>query len=103
MPTAHFSRAPHLKEHAVNSPSTPSRTRVFSPILMSLAFVAVISIAGTQTRAAAPSTLITAQASDRTPAPLLLADEITRRLRRMGISFSRTRLPHPYDPIGEVC
>jgi hypothetical protein len=37
------------------------------------------------------------------PSPHLLADEITRRLRRMGINFSRTRLAHPYDPIGEIC
>jgi hypothetical protein len=36
-------------------------------------------------------------------APTQLADEITRRLRRIGISFSPTRLPHPYDPAGEVC
>lgn len=35
--------------------------------------------------------------------PVQFADEITRRLRRMGINFSRTQLPHPYDPIGEVC
>ena len=43
---------------------------------------------------------VTARASADT---VQLADEITRRLRRMGINFSRTRLPHPYDPVGEVC
>jgi hypothetical protein len=42
-------------------------------------------------------------ASRGEPAPTLLADEITRRLRRMGISFSHTRLAHPYDLLGEIC
>jgi hypothetical protein len=32
-----------------------------------------------------------------------VADEITRRLRRMGINIIRTRMDHPYDPEGEVC
>jgi hypothetical protein len=32
-----------------------------------------------------------------------VADEIVRRLRRLGINFSKTRLSHPYDPDGEIC
>jgi hypothetical protein len=32
-----------------------------------------------------------------------LADEIIRRLRRLGLNFSRTRLTRPYDPEGELC
>jgi hypothetical protein len=35
--------------------------------------------------------------------PTLMADEINRRLSRLGISFNRLRIPHPYDPAGEVC
>ena len=36
-------------------------------------------------------------------APVQLVDEITRRLRRMGINIIKTRIDHPYDPPGEVC
>jgi hypothetical protein len=32
-----------------------------------------------------------------------LADEITRRLRRIGLNFNRGRLQRPYDPAGELC
>jgi hypothetical protein len=31
------------------------------------------------------------------------ADEIIRRLRRLGINYSRTRISHPYDPDGSLC
>jgi len=42
--------------------------------------------------------------STSTPAPTIqLADEIIRRLRRLGINFNRARIPRPYDPDGEVC
>lgn len=30
------------------------------------------------------------------------ADDIVRRLRRLGINFNKTRLPNPYDPAWEV-
>ncbi len=30
------------------------------------------------------------------------ADDIIRRLRRLGINFNKTRLPNPYDPAWEV-
>lgn len=51
---------------------------------------------------AAPAAAVEPQAEE-TPAPPQLADEITRRLRRMGINIIKTRLDHPYDPQGEVC
>ncbi|HVX87031.1 MAG TPA: hypothetical protein VH253_19760 [Phycisphaerae bacterium] len=35
--------------------------------------------------------------------PVQVADEIVRRLRRLGINFSKTRILNPYDPEGEVC
>ncbi len=35
--------------------------------------------------------------------PVLLADDIIRRLRRMGLNFNKTRLPHPYDPDDWIC
>ena len=42
--------------------------------------------------------------SKTTPAPTIqLADEIIRRLRRLGINFNRGRIPRPYDPSGELC
>jgi hypothetical protein len=31
------------------------------------------------------------------------ADEIIRRLRRLGINWSKTRLSHPYGPEGDLC
>jgi hypothetical protein len=31
------------------------------------------------------------------------ADEIIRRLRRLGINWSKTRIHHPYDPAGDLC
>jgi hypothetical protein len=34
---------------------------------------------------------------------LQFADEITRRLRRIGLNFNRARLQRPYDPAGELC
>jgi hypothetical protein len=36
-------------------------------------------------------------------APSQVADEIVRRLRRLGINFNKTRISNPYDPEGEVC
>ena len=36
-------------------------------------------------------------------APVQVADEITRRLRRMGINIIPTRIDRPYDPEGELC
>lgn len=35
--------------------------------------------------------------------PTQVADEIIRRLRRLGINFSKTRILRPYDPDGYVC
>ena len=32
-----------------------------------------------------------------------VADEIIRRLRRLGLNFNRARIPRPYDPEGELC
>jgi hypothetical protein len=32
-----------------------------------------------------------------------LADEIIRRLRRLGLNFNRARIQRPYDPEGELC
>jgi hypothetical protein len=32
-----------------------------------------------------------------------LADEIIRRLRRLGLNFNRARIARPYDPAGELC
>lgn len=34
---------------------------------------------------------------------LQFADEITRRLRRLGLNFNRARIQRPYDPAGELC
>ena len=36
--------------------------------------------------------------------PTMLADEINRRLSRLGISFNRLlRISHPYDPVSARC
>ncbi len=32
-----------------------------------------------------------------------VADEIVRRLRRLGLNFTKTRLAQPYDPENNIC
>lgn len=40
---------------------------------------------------------------DQSSQQIQLADEITRRLRKMGINIMKTRLDRPYDGDGELC
>ena len=78
--------------------SIQKRSAGISLFLATLTLIAATTTATPRTAAAAnPS--ITARPTNN----VQLADEITRRLRRIGISFTRTRLPHPYDPAGEIC
>jgi hypothetical protein len=72
-------------------------------LLVAGAFVGARTTAAATAVPVVPMAPAQVTASHGEPSRSLLADEITRRLRRMGIIFSRTRLPHPYDPIGEVC
>jgi hypothetical protein len=72
-----------------------------SLFLAALAFAAATAMVSTESKAAPVTPTVTSVTVEK--APVQLADEITRRLRRIGISFSRSRLPHPYDPLGEVC
>jgi hypothetical protein len=46
---------------------------------------------------------VTACASDGRPGTVQLADEITRRLRRMHVQVLRDADLRPYDPAGELC
>ena len=69
-------------------------------LLATLTLFAAGTIATTRTLTAAA---VTPAIAARTTNNVQFADEITRRLRRIGISFTRTRLPHPYDPAGEIC
>ena len=73
----------------------PSRVSLF---LAALTLIAATTTATPRTAAAADPSI-----TARPTHTVQLADEITRRLRRIGISFTRTRLPHPYDPAGEIC
>ena len=50
--------------------------------------------------------------SSATPAPVVrppatqpvqVADEIMRRLRRLGHNFDKDRIDRPYDGVGEIC
>jgi hypothetical protein len=66
------------------------------------AFVFAAAVGAVSARSTSAAPTIPTVSSYRA-APVQLADEITRRLRRIGITFSRTRLPHPYDPAGEIC
>ncbi|MGN6367943.1 MAG: hypothetical protein ACTHN5_06745 [Phycisphaerae bacterium] len=75
-----------------------------SGISLFLAALALVAAGVTSSaKIAAAATPATATITARHAHDVQLADEITRRLRRIGISFVRTRLPHPYDPAGEVC
>jgi len=70
------------------------------PLLLATS-VFTAAIAAVPVRSA--SAAVTPTVTTCRAAPVQLADEITRRLRRIGVSFSRTRLQHPYDPAGEIC
>jgi hypothetical protein len=83
--------------------SLRNRPRLRGSLITATLFAAVIVGVRTTAPASAASVVPHVAAAHAEPSTTLLADEITRRLRRMGINFSRTRLPHPYDPIGEVC
>jgi hypothetical protein len=80
-------------EHAVKK-----RSSGVSLFLAALALVITTAASNSHTAAAA-TTGISARHTDN----LQVADEITRRLRRIGVTFNRSRIPHPYDPAGEVC
>ncbi len=101
---------PHLWEFAVQKNSPRTRLRGGLALSLATAFFAVATIGSARFSPLPTPIAITFARPVTAPAvsapfaePTLLADEITRRLRRMGINFSRTRLPHPYDPVGEVC
>ena len=70
---------------------------------------ALLVVAGTVSTASAAEQVATVSqiAAQSTPAPtpsqIQVADEIIRRLRRLGINFNRARIPRPYDPEGELC
>jgi len=34
---------------------------------------------------------------------VMMADDVIRRLRRLGLNFMKNRIANPYDPYGEVC
>ena len=83
--------------------SLRNRPRLRGSLITATLFAAFLVGARTTAPASAASVVPHVATSHADPSTTLLADDITRRLRRMGISFSRTRLPHPYDPIGEIC
>jgi hypothetical protein len=72
-----------------------------------LALIAASSSASAATPAATalPPTSVPSvtPAATEPQAPVQLADEIVRRLRRLGLNFTIGRIANPYDPIGEVC
>lgn len=79
------------------------RRSLFALVVLSAGFLMASPSAAT--RATTPVAPVAA-ATTSTPAPAegkLLADEIVRRLRRLGVNFVRTRLARPYDPLGEIC
>lgn len=88
------------------SPSSSSPRRRFHFLTLALltsclglTATAAVSASTAPTMTAAQ---ITASAGEPTQ-ELQLADEITRRLRRIGLNFNRARIQRPYDPAGELC
>ena len=70
-----------------------------------LAGAAILCLAAALANADTPTALLGANpvtATSEKP-PILLADEILRRLRRLGLNFTKNRISHPYDPLGELC
>ena len=82
--------------------SSPRLFSSFHVLALGIAISCLSFIATSASHAAASTGTVTA--AKRTPAAeTQLADEITRRLRRIGLNFNRGRLPRPYDPDGEIC
>jgi hypothetical protein len=94
-------------EHAVSDASL-KRPRLRGFLLTTTLLLGAVAITPGSASGATPATTpavptAIAPAATAVRPPVQLADEIVRRLRRLGINFSKTRLDRPYDPDGEVC
>lgn len=83
------------------SDATVQRPRLRGFLLTTLLLGTVALSTAASPAAATPATIGSAATNVRPP--VQLADEIVRRLRRLGINFSKSRLDRPYDPDGEIC
>ena len=85
---------------------TPRLSRLspssFHILAFGIAMTCLSFVATPGTHAASTDTFVSA-AKAKPVVEMQLADEITRRLRRIGLNFNRARLPRPYDPAGEIC
>ncbi len=59
--------------------------------------------ASAQPVATVPSGSANVSNAPRALPPIELADDIMRRLRRLGLNFNRNRIDRPYDPEGDLC
>jgi hypothetical protein len=92
-------RTPHLWEFTV-----PAKSFTCPSIFLLASAIALFSLTSTTRPAiAAPAKTIAAISISTEKQPILLADEIIRRLRRLGLNFTKNRIAHPYDPFGELC
>ena len=84
--------------------TTKRSTRRLLTLALPALFLALAARApAARAAAAAPVSPIVAAPAPTAPPVRQLADEIIRRLRRMGINIIKTRIDHPYDPDGEHC
>ena len=85
-----------------NRGSCYMRSFKLSPLL---AGTVILALAAVPASAASPtsSEVLNPAAASADKQPVQLADEIIRRLRRLGLNFTKNRLSHPYDPYFEIC
>ena len=84
----------------------PLRPSFFTGVLVSgtiatFAFAANSLSVNTTSAVSSQETVLTT-VGEKTP-DIQLADEIIRRLRRIGLNFNRARIQRPYDPAGDLC
>jgi hypothetical protein len=82
---------------------TSSARRCFHMLALGLAISCTSRVSTETTAAPTMSSPQVAAAPAQPQQELQFADEITRRLRRIGLNFNRARLQRPYDPAGELC
>ena len=85
-------------------PTRPlSSPRRFHFLVLGIAMTCLSIGAAPTSHAVTPSCTTIGALSAKPAVEIQLADEISRRLRRIGLNFNRARLPRPYDPAGEIC
>src|SRR5438874_846958 len=87
-------RTPPLWEFTV-----PAKHFTRPSIFLVASAIALISLtSAAASHKTTPTESVDAASSVTEKQPILLADEIIRRLRRLGLNFTKNRIAHPYDP-----